>query len=170
MRPSWTIRPVGERDIDAVVGLLAEIAREGNYIATEWPFDVGERARALRDALLLRRSVGWIALAGRELVGELSVIDVTQAEPEIGMIVSAPYRGRGIGRAMMVHAIAWARTNGKPALTLRVFPDNVRALALYRRSGFVDVSLQAGAIVRRDGTPRDAILMRRAIDEPSRVI
>jgi RimJ/RimL family protein N-acetyltransferase len=160
-RASWTIRPVGERDVDAVVGLLAEIAREGNFIATEWPFDVAARARTLRDALLLRRSVGWIALDGHRLIGELSVIDVTQEEPEIGMIVGAPHRGRGIGRALLEHAFAWARTNGKPALTLRVFPDNERARALYRRAGFGDVTLQTDGIVRRDGTGRDVIVMRR---------
>jgi RimJ/RimL family protein N-acetyltransferase len=167
-RPSWTIRPVGERDVDAVVALLAEIAREGNFIATEWPFDIGARARALRDALLLRRSVGWIAVDGRELVGELSVIDVTQEEPEIGMIVGAPHRGRGIGRALLERAFAWARTNGKPALTLRVFPDNERARTLYRRTGFGDVTLQTDGIVRRDGTGRDVLVMRRPIEEPGR--
>ncbi len=167
-RPSWTIRPVGERDIDAVVALLAEIAREGTYIATEWPFDLAARARALRDALLLRRSVGWIAVDGRELVGELSVIDVTQEEPEIGMIVGALHRSRGIGRALLERALAWARTNGKPALTLRVFPDNERALALYRGTGFIDLSLQPDGIVRRDGTGRDVLVMRHAIGESGR--
>ena len=156
---------MGERDAAAVVELLAEIAREGSYIATEWPFDQAARTRTIRDALLLRRSVGWIAVDGRELVGELTVIDVTQEEPELGMLVTAPHRGRGIGRALLASAIAWARTNGKPALTLRVFPDNERARALYHSSGFVDVTVQTGAIVKRDGTPRDAILMRRAIDE-----
>lgn len=164
-RPAWTIRPVGERDIEAVVVLLAEIAREGSYIATEWPFDLTERARSLRDALLLRRTVGWIATSGRELIGELSVIDITQAEPEIGMIVAAPHRGRGIGRALLENAVTWARTNGKPALTLRVFPDNARALALYRRGGFVETSRQPAGIIRRDGTGRDVLVMRRAIDE-----
>jgi len=167
-RAPWTIRPVGERDTDAVVALLAEIAREGNYIATEWPFDLAARARALRDALLLRRSVGWVAIDGRTLIGELSVIDVTQEEPEIGMIVDAQHRGRGIGRALLEHAFAWARTNGKPALTLRVFPENERAIGLYRATGFAQVSLQPGGIIRRDGTGRDVLFMRRPTDEPSR--
>ena len=167
-RAAWTIRPAGERDVDAVVALLAEVAREGSFIATEWPFDTGARARALRDALLLRRSVGWIAVDGRKLVGELSVIDVTQEEPEIGMLVDAAHRGRGIGRALLAHAFAWARTNGKPALTLRVFPDNERALALYRSAGFSDLRLQTDGIVRRDGTGRDVIVMRRPIEEPGR--
>src|ERR1700716_4620231 len=72
-RRLWTVRPMGERDAAAVVELLAQIAREGSYIATEWPFDQAARTRTIRDALLLRRSVGWIAVDGRELIGELTV-------------------------------------------------------------------------------------------------
>jgi len=162
-RPSWTIRPKGERDAEAVVTLLAEIAREGNYFATEWPFDVHERARLMRDALLTRRSVGWIALDGRTMIGDLTVVDVSQEEPEIGMMVDAQHRGRGIGRALLACAIAWAGANGKPALSLRVFPDNERAVALYRANGFVEVELQPAAIPRRDGPARDAIVMRRPV-------
>ncbi|MDB5029111.1 MAG: GCN5-related N-acetyltransferase [Candidatus Eremiobacteraeota bacterium] len=165
-RSSWSIRPKGERDADAVAALLAGVAREGGFIATEWPFDVDERAHAMREALLARRCVGWIALDGREVVGDLTVVDVTQEEPELGMIVAAPYRGRGIGRALLDSAFAWARANAKPALTLRVFPDNEPARALYRNTGFVDVVLQSAAIFRRDGSARDAIVMRRPIAEP----
>jgi len=88
---------------------------------------------------------------------------VSHAEPEIGMMVAARHRGQGIGRALLAHAIAWAHANGKPALGLRVFPDNERAHALYRKNGFVEVELQPAAIQRRDGTARDAIAMRRPI-------
>jgi ribosomal protein S18 acetylase RimI-like enzyme len=78
------------------------------------------------------------------------------------MIVAATHRRRGIGRALLACAIEWAHANGKLALTLRVFPDNDAARALYRASGFVDVELQRGAIPRRNGPALDAIVMRRA--------
>jgi RimJ/RimL family protein N-acetyltransferase len=156
---------MGERDADAATALLAEVSREGNYIATEWPFDVGARARAMRDALLERRCVGWLALDGRTVVGQLTVFDLQLEQPELGMIVDAAYRGRGIGRALLDCALAWARANERPALRLRVFPDNERARALYRASGFREVELQPAAIVRRDGSARDAILMRCEIAE-----
>jgi RimJ/RimL family protein N-acetyltransferase len=164
-RPAWTLRPKGERDAEAVVALLAEVAREGHWIATEWPFDVGERVRELRAALLARRCVGWVALDGRELVGDLSVFDLAQDEPELGMIVAASHRGRGIGRALLDSAAGWARVNGKTALRLRVFPDNEPARGLYRAAGFVEVVVQPQAIARRDGSARDAIVMRRTLTE-----
>ncbi len=160
-RPSWAIRPKGERDAAGVAALLAEISREGRYVATEWPFDVNERARQMRDALLRRWCVGWIAMEGRALVGDLTVFDVERDDPELGMIVAASHRRRGIGSALLACAIDWAHTNGKHALTLRVFPDNDAARALYRATGFVDVEVQRGTIPRRIGPALDAILMRR---------
>lgn len=159
----WTVRPKGERDVAGAVALQAEVAREGRWIATEWPFDVEARTAAQRDALLHRYTVGWVALDGRTVVGDLTVWDVGREEPELGMIVAAAHRRRGIGRALLERAIAWAQANAKSALTLRVFPDNDGARALYRACGFVEVALQAAAVPRRDGPPRDALVMRRPL-------
>ncbi len=154
---------MGERDVEAVIELLAEVAREERYIATEWPFEVETRVHALREALLTRSCVGWVAADGREVVGQVRVSELHHDEPEIGMMVAAAHRGRGIGRALLDAVVAWARTNGKPALELRVFPDNDAARALYRTSGFVDVETERGAISRRDGRRLDVIVMRRAL-------
>jgi RimJ/RimL family protein N-acetyltransferase len=166
--PSWTVRPKGERDVTAVVALLAEVSREGSWIATEWPFDLDARAAAQRDALLHRYTVGWVAVERRVVVGDLTLWEIGRDEPELGMIVAPAHRRRGIGRALLERAIAWAETNAKRALTLRVFPDNEPARALYRACGFVDVELQRNAVARRDGPPRDAMLMRRPVAETRR--
>jgi GNAT superfamily N-acetyltransferase len=160
-RTSWAIRPKGERDAVGVAALLGEIAREGRWIATEWPFDVDERARQMRDALLRRWCVGWVATDGRDLVGDLTIFDIERDDPELGMIVAATHRRRGIGRALLACAIEWAHANGK-GLSLRVFPDNAAARELYFASGFVDVEVQPGAIPRRNGPALDVTLMRRA--------
>jgi ribosomal protein S18 acetylase RimI-like enzyme len=79
------------------------------------------------------------------------------------MIVAASHRGRGIGRALLDSAAGWARVNGKTALRLRVFPDNERARRLYLAAGFVDVLVESQTVPRRDGTARDAIVMRRPL-------
>ena len=161
-RPRWRVRPKGERDVAAAVALVGEVAQEGRWIATEWPFDLDARTRANRDALLMRRSVGWVADEDGACIGDLTVFAIEADEPELGMVVAAAHRGRGIGRALLTSALSWARANGKAALVLRVFPDNTAALALYRSAGFTEVTLQPGAIARRDGTPRDVLLMRCA--------
>jgi putative acetyltransferase len=166
-KTTWRIYPKGARDAHDTVVLLAEVAREGRWIATEWPFDLTARAEAMRTALLGRRIVGWCAVDGRTMVGDLTIYGVASDEPEFGMIVAASHRKRGIGRALIESAAAWAQANGKGALRLRVFPDNAPALALYRSTGFVEVQLQRAAIPRTDGAPLDVLLMRLPI-EPER--
>jgi len=98
-RASWAIRPKGERDAEGVAALLAEISREGRWVATEWPFDVDERAHQMREALLRRWCVGWVAMDGRELVGDLTIFDIERDAPELGLPVAPRLL---IGRARLV--------------------------------------------------------------------
>jgi RimJ/RimL family protein N-acetyltransferase len=163
-KPTWQVHPKGARDADGVVALLAEVAQEGRWIATQWPFDVAARTEAMRKELVARRIVGWCARDGRATVGDLTIYGIDHDEPEFGMIVAVTHRARGIGRALIDSAIAWAQTNDKRGLRLRVFPDNVPALALYRSAGFVEVTVQRGAIARADGPAFDVIVMRRATE------
>jgi ribosomal protein S18 acetylase RimI-like enzyme len=163
MKPRWSVRPKGERDVPATTELLAEVAREARWIATEWPFDVDARNRASVADLRERRIVGWVADDDGTCIGELTIFDVDADEPSLGMAVAAPHRGRGVGRALLETALRWAQANGKPALRLSVFPDNDVALALYRALGFVETRYAAAALPRRDGPPRDVLWMRRAL-------
>ena len=52
------------------------------------------------------------------------------------VIVGAAYRGRGLGRALVEHVVAWARAEGLPRVTLLADRDNAAAIAFYRRLGF----------------------------------
>lgn len=50
--------------------------------------------------------------------------------------VEAEYRGEGIGRALMQHAIEWARAKGFPGTMLETQDNNVAGCRLYARCGF----------------------------------
>jgi GNAT superfamily N-acetyltransferase len=52
------------------------------------------------------------------------------------LAVAEGHEGRGIGRALLDHAQAWAKKNRCALVTLAVFPGNERARALYERAGF----------------------------------
>jgi ribosomal protein S18 acetylase RimI-like enzyme len=51
--------------------------------------------------------------------------------------VTKEAEGRGVGRALMDHAEAWARARGHDSVTLSVFEGNRRAQALYQRVGYI---------------------------------
>lgn len=53
--------------------------------------------------------------------------------PEVGMAVIPEWRGRGVGSALLQ-----AMLGRHPSMSLSVDDDNVGAISLYRRLGFVD--------------------------------
>lgn len=52
------------------------------------------------------------------------------------LAVAHGHDGRGIGRALLDHAHAWAKKQRCSLLTLAVFPGNARARTLYEHNGF----------------------------------
>ena len=52
------------------------------------------------------------------------------------LAVAENAEGRGVGRLLLAASEAWARQRGYRFITLNVFAANVRARAIYERSGF----------------------------------
>ena len=73
-------------------------------------------------------------------------------------MVAASHRRRGIGRALLEQAVAWARDAGVLKLELHVFPWNEPAIRLYEQFGFEREGLRKEHY-RRGGEHVDAILM-----------
>jgi ribosomal protein S18 acetylase RimI-like enzyme len=57
----------------------------------------------------------------------------------ISLGTAAMYRGQGVGSLLLKHCISCARLHRASSLTLHVAIDNVAAMALYTRLGFVAV-------------------------------
>ncbi len=126
------VRPAEDGDRRALALLVAAVAEERDGIATEPPVDVDERAAIWDlDGTLVAAAAGGI-------VGELRVERSWFGYGEIGMMVAADWRGRGVGAALLVAAIDSARAQGLHKLALSVFPHNDAAIALYRKFGFVE--------------------------------
>jgi len=53
------------------------------------------------------------------------------------VVVDEAYRGRGIGKKLMVHAIEYAKSAGAKSVDLTSRPARVEANKLYRELGFV---------------------------------
>jgi RimJ/RimL family protein N-acetyltransferase len=77
---------------------------------------------------------------------------------DVGLMVDAEHRRRGIGRALLQAAVEWARTAGVEKLELHVFPWNEAAIALYESFGFVREGYRRRHY-RRGDDYADAILM-----------
>jgi RimJ/RimL family protein N-acetyltransferase len=147
------VRPAEDADRRSLALLFAAVAEERDGIASEPPIDVDQRAANwLLDGTL-------VALSEGALVGELHVDASRFGFGEIGMLVAADWRGRGVGTALLAAAIEWARTRGLHKLSLSVFPHNDGAIALYRKFGFVEEGRRRKHIRRASGELWDVIEM-----------
>ena len=77
---------------------------------------------------------------------------------DLGLMVAAGHRRRGIGRSLLEQAVEWARENEIEKLELHVFPHNQPAIKLYEQFGFDREGLRRGHF-RRGGGLVDAVLM-----------
>jgi RimJ/RimL family protein N-acetyltransferase len=133
--------------------LFAAVAGERTGIATEPPVDVDARAATWS------LDGDFLAEAAGEVVGSIHVDASRHGYGEIGMAVAREWRGRGVGSALMVAAIDWARERGLHKLSLSVFAHNEAAIALYRKFGFVEEGRRIKHYRRASGELWDAIEM-----------
>ena len=64
------------------------------------------------------------------------------------LAVAPEHEGRGIGKALLAHAEAWAHEHHCQLVTLAVFPGNERARALYESTGYAPDLLRLAKPVR----------------------
>jgi RimJ/RimL family protein N-acetyltransferase len=158
------IREAEPGDARQLVELAQAVGREpGAYLlSTDTWRDVADERRFIRslrrnpDALLL------VAEDGSVIVGRLSAArdphPASRHVADLGLMVAADYRRRGIGRALLDRTVDWAHAVRLRKLELHVFPWNEPAIALYEAYGFEREGLRRGHYVR-DGEEVDAVLM-----------
>jgi RimJ/RimL family protein N-acetyltransferase len=126
-----------------------------------WRTVLDER-RYLRALRRYRDAAVFVAETEEGLVGRLSLgrdpHPASRHVADLGLMVAASHRRRGIGRALLDQAIKWAREVGVRKLELHVFPHNDAALALYESVGFEREGYRR-AHYRRGSGFVDAILM-----------
>lgn len=163
------IRPAEPRDTAALVALASAVSAEpeGWLLAdSRWRSIADERRyiRAVRrhaDAALLVAEVEG-ALAGRLSISR-DPHPSSAHVADLGLMVDAAYRRRGIGAALLVAAERWARAAGVTKLELHVFPHNTPAIALYEKHGYEREGYRRRHYRRPDGEFVDTILMSKLL-------
>jgi RimJ/RimL family protein N-acetyltransferase len=142
VREDFVIRPAQPRDAGLLVALAAEVASEpeGWLISDgSWRTVVDER-RYLRALRRYRDAAVFVAEVEDGIVGRLSLgrdpHPASRHVADLGLMVAADFRRRGIGRAFLKQSVAWAREVGVRKLELHVFPHNEAAIGLYEGFGF----------------------------------
>ena len=161
----WRVRRAEGADAERLVALARAVGSEpGRWLITtnEWR-SVGDERRYLRAVRRSDDAAVFVAEAdGGELVGRLSLArdphPASAHVADLGLMVAASHRRRGVGRALLEQAVAWAREHGVEKLELHVFSHNEPAIALYEAFGFRREGYRQRHYRRADGYV-DAILM-----------
>lgn len=163
------VRRAAPADAPALVALAEAVAREdGRWILTteSWR-SVRDERRYLKAAQTHRDAAVFVAEEDGLVLGRLSLArdphPASRHVADLGLMVAAGARRRGIGRMLLTEGVEWARTHAVRKLELHVFPWNEPALRLYDSFGFEREGYRKRHY-ERDGEDVDAILMALAVE------
>ena len=160
------IRRARPDDAAALVALGSAVGREPEawLLNVDGWRSVGDERRYLRALKRHPDAAVFVADDDGAVVGRLSLArdphSSSRHVADLGMMVAATHRRRGIGRALLEEAVAWASEAGVTKLELHVFPWNKPAIGLYEHFGFEREGLRRRHY-RRGGEEVDAILMAK---------
>jgi len=159
----WTLRPGRPTDGRSLARLFAEVRSEGRWLITT-PGAVSEPSEAFWISEMIRADEHLVLVAESdgEVVGNVLVsVDRGVATEHLGVLsitISEDWRDVGIGTELIAAAQRWSGERGLRKISLGVFPDNERAIAVYERAGFVREGLRR--MQYRSGEAfRDEVLM-----------
>lgn len=168
--PSLCIRVATEHDMAACAALNADFPTRQYYDLTWHQEEEGWTAR-LRLAHAAQPDSGSYDFDEAHLLSELEKSDLFLVAEQDGrvaafcnghlarwnntffvhnLIVGAPYRGRGLGSALLDRAIGYARERGARAVMLETQGNNVNAVRFYLAKGFRLSGLRDDLFSNRD--------------------
>jgi RimJ/RimL family protein N-acetyltransferase len=163
------VRPAESGDAAQLVALASAIGAEpeGWLLADSRWRSVGDERRYIRALQRYADAALLVAESGEELVGRLSITrdphPASAHVADLGLMVAASHRRRGIGSKLMQGAEQWARSAAVTKLELHVFPHNAAAIALYEKLGYEREGFRKRHYKRPDARFVDAILMAKQI-------
>jgi RimJ/RimL family protein N-acetyltransferase len=163
------VRRARPADAAALVELAEAVGSEPDgWLVTDGAWrSVGEERRYLRTIARYPHAAVFVAVDGERVVGRLSLArdphPASAHVADLGLMVAASHRRRGLGRMLLHAAVQWAQAAGVRKLELHVFPHNEPALRLYESFGFRREGVRKGHY-HRNGRDLDAVLMAYGVE------
>ena len=161
-----TLRRAAPDDAEHLARLLADATVMPQTLTMPYADAALWRSRLAQPAAAESANLHLLALVDGEVVGSAGLhAEGWSARRRhavgLGIVVAAAWQGRGVGTALLAALCDYAdRWAGVLRIELTVYEDNARAIALYRRFGFVLEGTHR-AYALRDGAYVDALAMAR---------
>ncbi|MGD0804236.1 MAG: GNAT family N-acetyltransferase [Candidatus Bathyarchaeia archaeon] len=155
------IKDISEEYFDSFYNCLDSVARERLYLALVRAPPLEETRKFLSSGL----DEGVIRKISVKQGNVIGWCDISPGNNEgfthsgrLAMGVIKKYRGRGIGKRLLINAIAEVKKKGIERIELEVYSSNIPALTLYEKHGFVREGVKVKAR-KLDGVYEDIIEM-----------
>ena len=155
------IVPISYEHIAGFHAALGCVARERKYLAQidapslEW-------ATEFVSNNIQKNISQFVAVENDAVIGWCDIIPSHRVgfghSGAVGMGIVNEWRGKGLGKALLSACIQKAFDNGLTRIELEVYADNMNAIELYRRLGFVEEGLKRQARFL-DGQYQDLLIM-----------
>ena len=170
----WTLRRARPSDAEAFARMMEEPAVYSQLLQLPFPDAEAWRARLTSQPSMPQGSeLHLVAEVDGQIIASAGLHAVGTSPRRrhamhLGISVSLPWQGRGVGTALMAALCDYADNwLGVLRIELGVYTDNERAQALYRKFGFVAEGVQR-AHAMRDGKLIDTLMMARLHPSPPR--
>ena len=163
------VRKADPGDAAQLVSLAEAVGREEErwILSSDTWRTIADERRYVRSVYRHPDAAVFVAEEDGRLLARMSLArdphPASRHVADLGLMVAAEHRRRGIGTLLLDAAVAWARVSGVSKLELHVFPWNEPALRLYEAFGFEREGLRKSHY-EREGKYVDAILMALVVE------
>ena len=167
-RPGFHVRRAEPGDAGELVELALVVGSEPEgWLVTNGTWrSVSDERRYVRAIRRSKAAAVLVAQSPEGIVGRLSLSrdphPASRHVADLGLMVAAGWRRRGVGRALMLGAEEWAREVGIRKLELHVLPYNEAAIGLYETLGYEREGVRRNHY-RRGAELIDAVLMAKEV-------
>lgn len=163
---SLEILPITLDHIEGFWAAVDSVSRERHYLA----FLEGPAINTTKEYVQRNIEGDWphfVAVSDGKVIGwcDITPLDrpVYAHVGSLGIGVLAPYRGKGIGKALMKAALLKAKNKGLTRIELTVREKNSTAISLYKKMGFEQEGIHKNG-VRIDGIYENHVFMALLFD------
>lgn len=157
-----------ERDGQAVYENFNLTHGQTDYLLSypeENSFDAARQSQVLKEKSESENEIELVAVVDNAVVGTAGIEAIgkkykVRHRAEFSISVAKEFWGLGIGHALMTACIECARSAGYIQLELNVVAENIRALSMYKKAGFVEYGRNPKGFCSRTAGFQEVIYMR----------
>jgi RimJ/RimL family protein N-acetyltransferase len=170
----FCLRPAQEADSDHIIANIRAVCAEQIYLTTGVFILTPDWEQALTNPVdVAARRLLIVAEIQGDVVGHLRLFPPWYGErgrhvAEVGILLLAPWREQGIGKALLGYAIEWAGYTKLLRLNASVFSINRRALNLFSLYNFIQEGYRPAQFLV-EGQYVDEVLLGRLLQPVSNV-